>query len=148
MKTLHFYAVILGLCTASLGASAALATHRLQLENAAPIHNTLVAQASARGEEFIASGTEPFWSVTVSRRGIVYAAPDANNRRYPYTAPMSALGRPSDLVRVYRLNGQPNGLLVIKKVNSCSDGMSDNVYPYDATLILGNRVMEGCARRR
>lgn len=148
MKSFHFYAIILGLCTASLGASAALA-YKVRLENPVLKSDTsLVAQASVRGEELIASGTEPFWSVTISRRGIVYAAPDANNRRYPYTAPMSALGRPSDLVRVYRLNGQPNGLLVIKKVNSCSDGMSDNVYPYDATLILGNRVMEGCARRR
>ncbi|WP_456057562.1 COG3650 family protein [Aerosakkonema funiforme] len=108
----------------------------------------LIAQNTANSQEFIARGTEPFWNVTVNRRGIVYSTPEVRNRRYPYTAPLAAMGRPADLVRVYRLNGQPSGVLVIKKVNACSDGMSDNVYPYDATLILGNQVMEGCAQKR
>lgn len=135
MKSFPLYAVI-GLCTAGLGMSAALA------------NNTLVSQTPARVEEFTVGGTEPFWNVTVSRSGIVYSAPDSNNRRYPYTAPITASGRPADLVRVYRLSGQPNSMLIIKKADACSDGMSDNVYPYDATLILGNRVLEGCAQKK
>lgn len=136
MKSLPLFTVVLGLVSAGLGMSAALANHQI------------IAQATANTPEFIARGNEPFWNVTVNRSGIVYSTPEIRNRRYPYTAPLTAMGRPTDLVRVYRLNGQPSGVLVIKKVNSCSDGMSDTVYPYDATLILGNRVMEGCAQRR
>lgn len=99
-------------------------------------------------DEFMVSGTEPFWGVTVSRRGIVYTTPDAKPRTFPFVAPIAAQGRPIDLVRVYRLQGQPNQMLIIKKVTACSDGMSDRQYPYSATLILGNTVQEGCAMKK
>ncbi len=132
MKIFPFYAVLLGLYSA---------TNPVVAQNSA-----LVAQT--RVEEFIVRGNEPFWSITIGRSGIIYSTPESPNRRYPYSAPISAAGRPPDLVRVYRLNGQPSGLLVIKKVDSCSDTMSDTVYPYSATLILGNRVLDGCAQKR
>jgi uncharacterized membrane protein len=100
------------------------------------------------GEEFIVRGTEPFWAVTVSRRGIVYTAPDTKPQSFPYVAPIAAQGRPLDLVRVYRLQGPANHLLIIKKEKACSDGMSDRQYPYSATLVLGNTVREGCAEKQ
>ncbi|AUT02187.1 hypothetical protein CLI64_18340 [Nostoc sp. CENA543] len=112
--------------------------------------NLLVAQANNRNrvtEEFIVSGTEPFWSVTVSKKGITYSTPESR-QSFPYVAPLQASGRPVDVVRVYRLRGKNNltNTLVIKKVASCSDGMSDIKYPYSAIYISGNTVLEGCAR--
>ena len=145
MKSFPLY-IVLGLCTAGLGISAALANNKNSVPN--PSTTPLVAQTRANLEEFIVRGNEPFWSVTISRSGIIYSTPETNNRRYPYTAPITAAGRPADLIRVYRLNGQPSGMLVIKKADACSDTMSDIVYPYNATLILGNRVWEGCAQKR
>lgn len=129
MKSLYFFTVLLGL-------------------SVMPGENFLISQTPARVETFTARGTEPFWSITVNRNGIVYSSPDASKRTYPYVAPIAAQARPADLVRVYRLNGQPNGTLIIKKANSCSDGMSDKAYPYEAILILGNQVLEGCAERK
>jgi uncharacterized membrane protein len=146
MKTLWFYPVFLGLFVSSLNSDSALAdrqnNHNILGEN------FLISQTSARGENFTVIGTEPFWNVTINRNGIVYSSPEVRKRTYPYVAPIAAQGRPVDLVRVYRLNGQPNGTLIIRKADSCSDGMSDNIYPYQATLILGNQVMEGCAQRK
>jgi uncharacterized membrane protein len=149
MKSLPFYAVLLGLSICWLGNERSYANNNVNVENSAPAisANSLLAATPAKVEEFTASGTEPFWGVTIKRSGIVYTTPDAGSRKYAYTAPMRASGRPADSVRVYRLNGSQSGLLVIKKARACSDGMSDNVYSYDATLILGNRVMEGCARK-
>lgn len=141
MKSFPFYAVLVGCVTVGLGMNAAIANNHIGQEN-------LVSQANTRVEEFIVRGNEPFWNVTINRSGIIYSTPEINRQRYPYTAPMRAEGRPADLVRVYRLNGQPSGLLVIRKVDACSDTMSDIVYPYNATLILGNRVLEGCAQKR
>jgi uncharacterized membrane protein len=141
IKSFPFYAVLAGCVSVGLGMNAAIANNKIGQENS-------VSQATARGEEFIVRGNEPFWNVTINRSGIIYSTPEINRRRYPYTAPMRAEGRPADLVRVYRLNGQPSGLLVIRKVDACSDTMSDIVYPYNATLILGNRVLEGCAQKR
>ncbi|MBD2567488.1 COG3650 family protein [Anabaena lutea] len=103
---------------------------------------------SSKTEEFIARGTEPFWSVTVGRRGIVYSSPEIKQQTFPYAAPLTAQGRPMDLVRVYRFRGRENNMLILKKVSNCGDGMSDTKYPYSAILMLGNRVLEGCAEKK
>ncbi|MBD2300420.1 hypothetical protein H6G80_06135 [Nostoc sp. FACHB-87] len=97
-------------------------------------------------EKFIALGTEPFWSVTVSKNGIVYSSPEVKKQTFPYVKPLAAQARPADLVRVYRLRG--NNTLILQKVSACSDGMSDKNYPYSAVLILGNKVLEGCAQKQ
>ncbi|MBW4564751.1 MAG: hypothetical protein KME32_27230 [Mojavia pulchra JT2-VF2] len=110
--------------------------------------NSFVVAETANSEEFIARGTEPFWSITVSKRGIIYSSPDVKKQTFPYVTPLKAEGRPANLLRVYRLRGRSNSLLIIKQVNSCSDGMSDKVYPYSATVILDKRVLEGCAEKK
>jgi uncharacterized membrane protein len=111
-------------------------------------NSPLASAQTAKIEEFISVGNEPFWNVTVRKSGIVYSTPDAKKQTFPYVAPLKADGRPADLVRVYQLRGRGNNMLIIKKVSDCSDTMSDNKYPYSATLILGNRVLEGCAQRK
>jgi uncharacterized membrane protein len=126
MKAFISYIALLGLSTGLLAESSGV-----------------VAQ-TANSEKFVARGTEPFWSVSVSKSGIVYSSPDVKKQTFPYVAPLKAQGRPDDFVRVYRLRG--NNTLIIKKDNACSDGMSDNKYPYSAVLILGNKVLDGCAK--
>jgi uncharacterized membrane protein len=99
-------------------------------------------------ERFNVVGTEPFWNVSVSKSGIVYSSPEVKKQTFPYVAPLRAAGRPEDLVRVYQLKGKGNNTLILKKVDKCSDGMSDKQYPYSATLILGTKVLEGCAEKK
>lgn len=113
-----------------------------------PSSNTLVAADTANTEEFTAAGTEPFWGINVSNKGIVYSEAGSAKLTFPYIAPMKAQGRSLDVLRVYRLRSKDNSILIIKKDTACSDGMSDNKYPYSATLILGDRVLEGCARKK
>ncbi|WP_143171042.1 COG3650 family protein [[Phormidium ambiguum] IAM M-71] len=158
MRSVYFYAVLLGLCVNCLGRDSVLAgssANGIDVNKNPSEENGLIAQRPPQEESFTAVGTEPFWNLTINRNAIVYSAPDFSSTEtnirtytYPYVAPKPAEGRPIDVVRVYRLNGQPNGTLIIKKVDSCSDGMSDNVYPYAVTLILGDRVLEGCAKRQ
>ncbi|WP_138500805.1 COG3650 family protein [Nostoc sp. PA-18-2419] len=112
------------------------------------IRNSLNVAETVSSEEFIANGTEPFWSVTVTKTGIVYTSPDVQKQTFPYVAPLKAQARPADLVRVYRLKGKGNNILIIKKVDTCSDGMSDRQYPYSAIFVLGNKVLEGCAEKK
>lgn len=106
-------------------------------------------RTSRNVEEFIIRGNEPFWNVTVTRKGIFYATPEIKNMMLsPYVAPQAAEGRLLDTVRVYRLRGKGNNMLIINKVDACNDTMSDKEYPYMATLIIGNTVRSGCAERQ
>ncbi len=43
------------------------------------------------------------------------------------------------------LEGKPFSLLITP--GECSDGMSDMVYPYTATLKIGDRTEQGCAKK-
>ncbi|MBW4455525.1 MAG: hypothetical protein KME55_23995 [Nostoc indistinguendum CM1-VF10] len=136
-------------CVALLGFGASLLANSPTTANESSIiRNSLVVAQTASSEEFIAGGTEPFWSVTVSKRGIVYSSLGVQKQSFSYVAPLKAEGRPADLVRVYRLQGKSNNILIIKKVDACSDGMPDKEYPHSAIFILGNKVFEGCAEKK
>jgi uncharacterized membrane protein len=96
-----------------------------------------------------ASGTEPFWQVSVTRQGIEYRTPEQTMPlKFAYSAPIAAQGRPTDVVQVYRLhNRSTDGWLMIQKAGreKCNDGMSDNRYPYSAIVMLNGKVQAGCA---
>ncbi|WP_413167295.1 COG3650 family protein [Capilliphycus salinus ALCB114379] len=130
-KSFLFGIILLGLGVGNLGST---------------LHSSYADNTPAEG--FIALGTEPFWNVKVTGDEIVFSSPTIDEQKYPYSEPMTGLGRPADVVRVYPLQGNPNGFLILKQDKSCSDGMSDNVYPYSATVIRGSEVLEGCAKKR
>jgi uncharacterized membrane protein len=142
-KSLIFCVILLLLSFTLLTSNPSAADDSLSFTNK---NYTKIAQTS-RSEEFIARGTEPFWSVTVSKSGITYSSPE-KKLKFPYVTPLKAAGRPDDLVRVYPLKGRANSMLVLKKENNCSDGMSETKYSYSAILVLGNSVLEGCAETK
>lgn len=161
-KNIIFHVFRIGFCATLLAvAFRSSANKKVTLAST----NAVAAENTTKVEEFIALGTEPFWNVTIRKNGIVYSSPDTrrltfrlrsplalrlrSGLTFPYVTPLKAAGRPADLVRVYRLTSKGNSMMIIlKKVSACSDGMSDKNYPYSATLILNNTVLEGCADKK
>jgi uncharacterized membrane protein len=91
-----------------------------------------------------AAGTEPFWDITVTPKGIVYNTPESKPVTFPYLPPIQAQGRPEDVAFIYRLQkGKQQGILTFQK-NSCNNGMSDRIYDYSTLLYLNNQVRAGC----
>lgn len=92
------------------------------------------------------SGTEPFWSLVIAKPQIFFTSMEGDTLTFEYQEPKRAAGRPADFVQVYSLDEQQ--LLILRKETQCpcSDGMSDIEYPYQATLILTDRILEGCGR--
>lgn len=117
----------------------------------ASVNSAPAPKQPSKVESFRVVGTEPFWGVDISQKGIVYNSLRDNitNQKFRYVAPTAAEGRPLDVVRVYRFGTKPNHILILTKVNGfCSDTMSDTKYPYTATLISGNTVKTGCANKQ
>jgi uncharacterized membrane protein len=85
-------------------------------------------------------GTEPFWSLKIlSAARAVYDDPETPSRRYR-VADFRRSGADATLRLV------PGGRVAIA-ADRCSDGMSDNVYPYAVRLTLpGGRRLSGCCR--
>lgn len=83
-------------------------------------------------------GTEPFWNLAIqSEWRAIYTDPENPERRYRISE-FRRSGRDATM----RLG---NGGRVSIRAENCSDGMSDNQYPYSVRVLLPNGVkLRGC----
>lgn len=90
-------------------------------------------------------GTEPFWSVSIDENA-VFEAPDVSPTNWTASEWLPAQG----LIGRYMIrlsSGYGTGYLAILR-QTCSDGMSDTGYPFEAIMITpGQAVRAGCCRR-
>lgn len=101
------------------------------------------ATASPLPARMQALGTEPFWSIEIAPEGLRYSDPEnIAGTAFAATAVSAEGGRRWSGT----LAGEPLVLLVVP--GTCSDGMSDTVYPFTATLVRAGRTLNGCARKR
>lgn len=89
-------------------------------------------------------GNEPFWGMTIAPEGIGYIA--------IYSAPDNPDGVATQVTRFAGNNGlgfsgelNDAPLQIALTPGTCSDTMSDTVYPYTATVSLGGNTLFGCA---
>lgn len=94
-------------------------------------------------QRFQALGTEPFWSVEVRPGQLRYSSPE-NIDGTGFAA--TETGADGGTRWSGTLEGKPFSLLIVP--GQCSDGMSDTVYAWKATLRWGEVSEQGCARER
>jgi heat shock protein HslJ len=86
-------------------------------------------------ESYRATGTEPFWSLTIDARTMKFEAPE----RAPVTVatPKVIHGFAGEIWQTRRI-----GVNTVHK--QCSDGMSDRIYRDTVTVTVDGRRYEGC----
>ncbi len=94
----------------------------------------LPATAQAQGE-YRASGTEPFWSLTIGARTMRFEAPGRPTVSVP--TPRVIHGFAGEIWQTRRIDVNTNH-------RQCSDGMSDRVYPDTVTVRVDGRTFKGC----
>lgn len=95
-----------------------------------------VREASPTGSDILieAFGTEPFWAINVMLGRLTYRTPESPG----WTLVQTELTDDGDRLRYTgKLDGQELTLVIGK--GTCSDGMSDTVYPLTAKLPIGSR---------
>lgn len=88
-----------------------------------------------------ALGTEPFWSVDITRDGLTYTRVDQPTRRAPNRG-VTMQGTVATFATSTDIKEALNVTLI---ATECSDGMSDRVYPLTARVEIGNDSLTGCA---
>lgn len=88
-----------------------------------------------------ALGTEPFWSVAITKDAMVYTGIDHDEQR---------AGNPQPVVQgttaVYTGATDDGTTMVVTLIaTECSDGMTERVYPLTAKVELGEVSLSGCA---
>ena len=91
-----------------------------------------------------AIGTEPFWAIRTQGRCVTYSTPDdqAGTRIWARAASGG-----DERSWTGALRGKPFRLS-IRPMPGCSDGMSDNVYPFEARVLVDGEERRGCAEER
>ncbi len=89
-----------------------------------------------------ARGTEPFWNLQIRAGTIILTRPDPEPAITTPNPGVQETG--GEAVWSTSHEGKP---FIVTLVNegSCSDGMSDLVYPYVAVVTLGDLTFRGCA---
>jgi uncharacterized membrane protein len=85
-----------------------------------------------------AIGTEPFWSVELNGREMVFTEANAPGVRIVDAQPQAIHGFAGDIYQGPRIN------LNIVHGQRCSDGMSDRVYRDKVQVRVDDRSFEGC----
>lgn len=85
-----------------------------------------------------ALGTEPFWSLDLNGREMVFNEANAPGQRIVEPQPRAIHGFAGDIFQSKRIN------LNIVHGQRCSDGMSDRVYPDKVQVRVDDRSFEGC----
>ncbi|WP_407331725.1 COG3650 family protein [Enterovibrio sp. 27052020O] len=84
----------------------------------------------------VASGTEPFWGVSVENNTLQFDRLGYDSERFTLTA-----RNISPEARMY----QTDGATLTLRPALCSDGMSDSIYGWTSTFTKGKQSWQGCA---
>lgn len=87
-----------------------------------------------------ALGTEPFWSVELNGREMVYSGVDRPERRA--AQPRAVI---QGTMAAFEGSTDEGPLEVTVTATECSDGMSDRTYPLTAIVKVGEETLTGCA---
>ena len=114
--------------------------------------------AIAQAENFICSGTEPFWQLKIDDKTILLQDGNKLSGQSKLTLksvkPRPAAGAPPSAVQVYEANTSERDakpvLIVMQRreETKCSNGMSDPIYPYDVIVVTPRVVFMGCCANK
>ena len=93
-------------------------------------------------QPFTVRGTEPFWVVAVTPQTLDYSGVDRPQQTAANPGPVISVG-----AAVYTVTTSLNNPLVVTLTvdPTCSDGMSETVYPLAAQVQIGSETLTGCA---
>ncbi len=93
------------------------------------------------GQPLRALGTEPFWSVEITKDAMVYTGVDREEQRAANPQPVV-----QGTTAVYTAATEDGAEMVVTLIaTECSDGMSDRIYPLTARVEMGEVSLNGCA---
>ena len=94
-------------------------------------------------------GTEPFWGITTEDTGILTLNDPMSEKEQIYTqvSLKNADGTTADFAFQIEAHNQAQSVLKLNVLKStCSDGMSEEVYPYTALVDVEGRILFGCCK--
>ena len=99
-------------------------------------------------DSFDCVGTEPSWRLSLTEHKFTFAQKDAADIKMPSVEAKSAKNMSIDHIRVFRTNMNNKNVIIIIQKQSCTDGTSRDVFPYEGLFITSNDVFHGCCSKK
>ena len=86
-------------------------------------------------------GNEPFWSVQIKGKEIIFRTPEVGPVSYPYQAP-----RQQDNQKVFTSKAGNSSIKVIIREEGCTDSMSGEQFQYTTEVTRDGKIYLGCGK--
>lgn len=114
--------------------------------------SVLVAPAALADASKVTSclGTEPFWNLTIDSKKVTFEDFGSESKRtIDNKGARPAFGHTTAYVTLYqgKVKEEPGRFMnVMIRAEECSDGMSDETYPFSVLVLSGTDLHVGCCR--
>lgn len=99
-------------------------------------------------DSFDCLGTEPNWKLSINEHTFTFKQNTTPNFNMPAVNPTPAENMSMDHIRVFRTKANNNDVIIIIQKQSCTDGTSEEVFPYEGLFISKDKVFHGCCSKK
>jgi uncharacterized membrane protein len=97
-------------------------------------------------------GTEPFWSIAIDSKSVKYESAGGEKKTIENRGAIAAAGTSPEFAALYQgktaedANRFLNVIIQRAGAEGCSDGMSDESFPFSVSVLSGNELLIGCCQ--
>jgi len=99
-------------------------------------------------DSFDCVGTEPFWKLSITDQKFTFTQNTASASTMPAVEPKPAENMNMDHIRVFRTKLSNKEIIIVIQKQSCTDGMSEDVFAYEGLFISSDKVFHGCCSKK
>jgi len=99
-------------------------------------------------DSFDCIGTEPFWKLSITKPKITFTQKHDSIHTMPAVDPSPAENMSMDHIRVFRTTLDKKDIIIVIQKQSCTDGMSEEVFDYEGLFITSDKVFHGCCGKK
>lgn len=99
-------------------------------------------------DSFDCVGSEPFWKLSISDQKFTFIQQAQPIVTMPAVEPKPAENMSLDHIRIFRTKLTNKEVIIVIQKQSCTDGMSEDVFAYEGLFISSDKVFHGCCSKK
>lgn len=99
-------------------------------------------------DSFDCIGSDPSWKLAVTEHKFTFTRQSEPGVTMPAAPAKSAENMDTDHIRVFRTKLENKDAIIVIQKQSCSDGISEDVFAYEGLFISHDKVFHGCCSKK
>lgn len=99
-------------------------------------------------DSFDCLGNTPFWKLSITDKQFIFTEKNAPAVTMPAVEPKPAEDMKMDHIRIFRTKSDSKDIIIIIQNQSCTDGKSEEMFPYEGLFITSDKVYHGCCSKK